>query len=120
MKKPGLGAALEKLACHSAKAASMALWSSNPIRQPHPWAKRSSEEERRRWLTQGVGLAPAGPDGQDSSVALQLFFSGLVLRRAFLREALQQVGPGNRGKAPGRGREAQIQDLSDTQPVLSS
>lgn len=44
-------------------------------------------------LTQSVGLAAAGADGQDSGVAPQLLLGGSAVRGGLLREAPQQVGP---------------------------
>lgn len=43
-------------------------------------------------LTQRVGLAAAGADGQDSGVAPQLLLGGFVVRGTLLWEAPQQVG----------------------------
>lgn len=48
-------------------------------------------------LTQSVGLAAAGADGQDSGVAPQLLLGGSAVRGRLLREAPQQVGPAGRG-----------------------
>lgn len=48
-------------------------------------------------LTQSVGLAAAGADGQHGGVAPQLLLAGFGVRGALVRQAPQQVRPAGRG-----------------------
>lgn len=62
----------------------------------HPWG-RPLKASPALALTQSVGLAAAGADGQHGGVAPQLLLAGFGVRGALIRQAPQQVRPAGRG-----------------------